>query len=266
VVYQTPPEEFAPVKDFGGRIVTTRDGTAFSIMFNFMGGRATPLADVRVRRALNMAVDRQAIIDVLLGGQTALSSQPAVPEAFGFDPEIKPYPFDVAAARALLAEAGYPEGFPMTLATSGGGVNSLLVVQRVADDLARVGVRVEVRTKPTTQYLLDFVQGRYETDAFTLQWGAYPSMDAIQMSVISSCRKTNPWYCDRTIQPVIDAAWVETDPARALALRRQVMRYYHEQAPSLFMFDNVAFLALSPRTTGYDNVFGFVPYENVRLA
>jgi len=265
VVYQLPPEDFALVTDAGGSIITITDGAAMAIYFNFGAGRTTPLNDLRVRRALNMAVDRQTIIDVLLAGRTQLSAQPAVPEAFGFDPSITPYPYDPAAAKSLLAEAGYAGGFPITFATSGGGVNSFLIVQRIADDLARVGVKVEVRTKPSTQYLLDFVQGRYDTDAFTLQFGAYPSLDAIQMTTTASCRKTNPWYCDPAIQPVIDAAWSEADPAKALALRHQVMRHYHDQAPAIFMYDNVAFIGLSPRTSGYDNAFGSIAYENVRL-
>jgi peptide/nickel transport system substrate-binding protein len=269
VVYQLPPEDFQLVKDAGGTILTITDGAAMSVNFTFgpsyQGGRQTPLNDVRVRRALNMAVDRQTIIDVLLGGRTQLSAQPAVPAAYGYDPSITPYPYDPAAAKKLLAEAGYPNGFSVTFATSGGGVNSFLIVQRIADDLARVGIKVEVRTKPSTQYLLDFVQGRYDTDLFTLQFGSYPSLDAIQMTTTGSCRKTNPWYCDREIQPVIDAAWSEPDPAKGLELRRQVMRHYHDQAPAIFMHDNVAFIGLSPRTSGYDNAFGSIAYENVRL-
>jgi peptide/nickel transport system substrate-binding protein len=265
VVYQLPPEEFSLVKDAGGSVLTIKDGAAMAIYFTFGQGRNTPLNDVCVRRAINMAVDRQTIVNVLLAGQTKLSSQPTVPEAFGYDPSIAPYPFDPAQAKHLLTEAGFGDGFAMTLGTSGGGTNSLLIVQRIADDLARVGIKVEVRTKPSTQYLLDFVQGRFDTDAFTLQWGAYPSLDAIQMTTTGSCRKTNTWYCDPSIEPTITAAWSETDPAKALALRHAIMRHYHDAAPSLFMYDNVTLIGLSPRTAGYDSVFGFIPYENVRL-
>jgi len=265
VVYQLPPEEFSMVTDFGGSVVTIADAAATAILFNFGKDRKSPLNDVRVRRAINLAVDRQTIVDSLLGGKPKLSGQPAVSAAFGYDPSITPYPFDPQKAKALLTEAGFGNGFNMTLETSGGTTNSLLVVQRVADDLAGVGIKVEIRTKPGTQYLLDFVQGRYEPDAFTLQWGSYPSLDSIQMSSIGSCRKTNPWYCNPDIEPTITAAWSEADPDKALALRHKVMKFYHDEAPSLFMYDNVTFLGLSPRTSGYTNVFGFIPYEDVRL-
>lgn len=266
VVYQLPPEDFETVTGYGGNVIHVRDAAASAIFLNFGEGRKTPLADVRVRRALNMAVDRQTIVDVLLSGKTVLASQPAVSEAFGYDPDIQPYPFDPTAAKKLLAEAGYPNGFSFVLETSGGATNSLLTLQRVADDLGRVGVKVEVRQKGTIQFLNDFVRGRYESDAMTLQFGAYPTLDALQMTTLSSCKKNIPWYCDKTIQPVIDAAWTETDPAKALELRRQVMRHYHDQAPAIFLYQNVAFIGLSPRTSGYSSVFGFVEYENIRIA
>ncbi len=265
VAYQLPPEEFQAIKDFGGSVVTAKDAAATAIYFNFGKGRQTPLNDVRVRRALNMAVDHESIVEILLGGQTKVSSQPAIPEAFGFDPTIAPYPFDLPQAKKLMREAGFEKGFAMTLETSGGTVNSLLIVQRVADDLAKLGVKAEIRQKPTTQYLADFVQGKYEPDAFTLQWGSYPTLDSIQMTTIGSCRKPNPWYCDPAIEPTITAAWSETDPDKALELRHQVMRHYHDQAPSLFMYDNIQFIALSPRTSGFTNIYGFIPYEDVRL-
>ena len=266
VVYQLPPEEFSMVTDFGGSVITINDAAATAILFNFGKDRQTPLNDVRVRRAINLAVDRQTIVDALLGGKPKLSGQPAVSAAFGYDPSILPYAYDPQKAKSLLTEAGFGNGFPMALETSGGTTNSLLIVQRVADDLARVGIKVEIRAKMATQYLLDFVQGRYEPDAFTLQWVSYPSLDAIQMSTIGSCRKTNPWYCNSEIEPTITAAWSEADPDKALALRHKVMKFYHDEAPSLFLYDNVTFLGLSPRTTGYTNIFGFIPYEDVRLS
>jgi len=265
VAYQLAPEDFATIADAGGRIITLRDGTATNVIFLFGGGRATPLADVRVRRALNLAVDRARIVDQLLGGQTTLSSQPTVAAAFGFDPTIEPFPFDPDGARALLREAGYADGFAMTLETSSFGTNGSAVVQQIADDWSRVGVKAEIRTKPVIAYLGDFVQGRFKADALTLQWGAYPTLDAIQMTNISSCRKPYPWYCDPAIQPTVDAAWVETDPAKALALRRQVMRHYRDQAPGLFLYESVAFIGVSARTHGFNSAFGLVNFDEVTL-
>ncbi|MBT4739835.1 MAG: ABC transporter substrate-binding protein [Rhodospirillaceae bacterium] len=263
--YQTAPEDFDVLQKAGGHVVSIKDGSVFSIMLQFGQDRETPLNDIRVRHALNYAIDKQTIADVLLGGLTSVASQPAVREAYGFDPTLSPYAYDPERARQLLSDAGYPDGFTMSLETSGGGTNGRSVVQRVADDLGRVGIQMDIQQKPVMSFLLDFVRGRIEADSFTLQWGAYPILDSIQMTNINSCRKSQPWYCDDDIQPVIEAAWTETDPQQALDLRRQVMRHYHEDAPGIFLHENIGFIGLSPRTQGFDQTFGYVSYESVRL-
>ena len=71
----------------------------------------TPFKDVRVRRAMNYAVDRAAIAENLLGGYVKPVSQPTPANAIGYDPSLEPYPYDPDKARALLAEAGYADGF-----------------------------------------------------------------------------------------------------------------------------------------------------------
>ncbi len=266
VAYQLAPEDFPTIEGYGGSIASVKDGATTTVMLQFEEGRDTPLQDVRVRHALNHAVDKQTIVDVLMGGQTVLATQATVREAYGYDPALKPYTYDPDKAKTLLAEAGYADGFDMTLETSGGGTNGWLVVQRVADDLGRVGVKVDIRQKPVMRFLLDFVRDRIDTDAFTLQWGSYPILDAIQMTNINSCRKSSPWYCDRTIQPVIEAAWVETDPDKALALRHQVMRHYHDVAPCIYLHENMAFQGLHPRVSGFRQTFGYIDFENIRIS
>ncbi len=263
--YQTAPEDFDLLRNAGGDVTSVKDGSIFSIMLQYGQGRDTPLNDIRVRHALNYAVDKQTIADVLLDGLAAVASQPAVQEAYGFDPTLAPYAYDPARARQLLSEAGYADGFTMTLETSGGGTNGRSIVQRVADDLNRIGIQVDVQQKPVMSFLMDFVRGRIDADSFTLQWGSYPILDSIQMTNINSCRKSEPWYCDEEIQPTIEAAWMETDPDVALALRHEVMRHYRDDAASILLHENVGFIGLAPRVQGFEQTFGYVSYETVRL-
>ena len=141
-----------------------------------------------------------------------------------------------------MIEAGYQNGFDMSLVTSGGGTNGALVIQRVANDLSAINVRVKIEQRPTMQFLSDFVRNLIKSDAFTLQWGSYPTLDAIQMTTINSCRKSSPWYCDTNIQDHIDLAWTETNSVKALELRHKVMKYYHEQAPSIYLYENIGLI------------------------
>lgn len=265
--YATAPEDFDLIESVGGSIAPVRDGAASAVMLQYTErDEDTPFNDIRVRHALNYAVDKQTIVDVLLGGRTIVSGQPGVHEAFGFDPTIQPYTYDPERARTLLTEAGYADGFSMTfVAPAGGGTNGDLIAQRIADDLGRVGVRVDVQQRPVMRFLMDFVRGRIESDSFRLQWGSYPIVDVIQTTNINSCRKTQPWYCDQNIQPTIDAAWSAMNTEEALALRHKIMRHYHEQAPSIFLYENIAFVGLSARTRGFDQTFGFIHFEDIQL-
>jgi peptide/nickel transport system substrate-binding protein len=108
-----------------------------------------PLRDIRVRQALSLAIDRQALVARALDGQGVATVQ-MVPEQFGgHDPAITVPPADPARARALLAEAGYPDGFGITLGCSNNRyVNDARICQAAGQMLTRAGFQVRVETQP----------------------------------------------------------------------------------------------------------------------
>lgn len=85
--------------------------TASRVFYIAMDASVPPLDDVRVRQALNYAIDREAIIDTLFGGFGRPAATFVSAQAFGFDENVEPYPYDPDRARELLAEAGHPDGF-----------------------------------------------------------------------------------------------------------------------------------------------------------
>lgn len=111
----------------------------------FIGLRSdkAPFDDVRVRQAVNMAVDRAAINEAVLGGYGELYGSVVMPP--NNSPDVEPYPYDPERARALLAEAGYPNGFTVTLQTPNGRyLKDVEAAQAVAAYLDMVGVRTRV--------------------------------------------------------------------------------------------------------------------------
>ncbi len=113
-----------------------------------------PMRDVRVRKALSMAIPREALIDRALGGDGILTSNIVPPGFFGYDDSIPVTPYDPEAAKALLAEAGYPDGFQITFHASTDRIAyAPEVVQVLAQVWSRIGVMTELETMPHSVYI-----------------------------------------------------------------------------------------------------------------
>ena len=109
-----------------------------------------PLKDARVRRALTLAVNRDALTERLLEGQAKPAGQFMRPGMPGNSPNLPPPPFQPDEARRLLAEAGYPEGFGITLAASNDRYpRDSEVAQAIAQMLGRVGIKTTVELMPS---------------------------------------------------------------------------------------------------------------------
>jgi peptide/nickel transport system substrate-binding protein len=130
-----------------------------------------PLKDLRVRQAISKAIDREAIKSRVMEG-LALPSANLVPAPmFGHNPALKPDAYDLAGARKLLAAAGYPNGFAMTIhGPNNRYVNDDQIMQTVAQMLARAGIQTKVETMPMSTYLAR--ARKLEFSFALLGWGA----------------------------------------------------------------------------------------------
>ncbi|HEU4720620.1 MAG TPA: ABC transporter substrate-binding protein [Gemmatimonadaceae bacterium] len=157
----------APAAKAADLQVVYSQGRLQGITFFDKGGRLNPaLADVRVRQALNYAVDRETITRSLFGPDAQPTSNPN-PTSDGDDPETRDYyPYDPERARRLLADAGYPNGFTLRMSAPGawiGPFKTTPLAQAVAGDLAKVGVRVELSSSANiTADNADLASRRFE--------------------------------------------------------------------------------------------------------
>ncbi len=244
------PDNLSVLEDAGHKGIRAIDPAVFG--FSFILFKKSPLQDVRVRRALNMAVNKQRIIDALLGGATVPASQPAARTVLGYDASIKPYPYDPAAAKKLLADAGYPNGFSFLMeGATGIDANDTAIFQQVQADLREVGVTMEIRTMPAVQYYNALGRTDFAGEAFPGEWQSWPILDVTRSVLAHSCQRTTPWYCDQEIMKTIVAARTEFDDTKALALRHQIAQHYHDQAPALFMYESAMFIGVSSKVKNY---------------
>lgn len=256
-----PADAIEDIEAAGGTVYTVGLPGAYSIILNMV--KTPAFRDVRVRQALNHAVNKDIIIEQLLAGRTLAVSQPAAHVAFGYDDTLKPYVYDPDKARQLLTEAGYAGGLTFVLESSGGVGTTNAIYQQVAANLALVGVTMVIRIIPITQMLANIQSGDWQGDAFAMSYFT-GTFDAMRPQRNQSCLWVNPWFCDEAIMPTIEAAFAESDVNRREVLTRQVMNYAHNNAQGLFLYENVAFDGLAPGIEGYRSDYGFIHYDAVR--
>jgi peptide/nickel transport system substrate-binding protein len=188
-----------------------------------------PLRDLRVRQAMSLALDRKALVERALSGQGAATMQ-LVPEGFGgWDPSVPVPAADPGAARARLTEAGYPDGFGMTLACPNDRwVADARVCQAVAQMLSRGGFAMKVDTMPGSLFFPRSRAGKnewpvimYELSLSSLRDGQYIlQVVAETHDDARAIGDGNPGgFSDPALDQLIEAAVVRSDPGRELAIR-----------------------------------------------
>ncbi len=264
IALQLGPDDMASVEAMGGRIHVRRlYGVLIMALQTLDGG---PFGNADVRRALNMAVDRQAIIDSLLAGKAEIATQPAARGTSGHDPALEPYPYDPERARELLAQAGYPDGFDFIFeGVIGTGPNDAAIWQSMAADLARVGVRMTIRTISYPQLTSNVNRGNWGGGGLSMDFGTAPSLDSMRPFQLHSCDWHAAWFCDESIMPAIRAARTEVDDEKRLGLVRNVLRHYRDQASSLFLYDQIAFDGLNARVKNYRPRTILINYDAIRI-
>jgi peptide/nickel transport system substrate-binding protein len=119
-----------------------------------------PLRDWRVRKALSLAINREAIRDRIMGGASLPTRNIVPPGFFGYVEELQPDPFDPEAAKALLAEAGYGDGFRMTImGPNDRYINDARIIEAVAQFWTQIGITTEVETMPRNIFFSDLIRG-----------------------------------------------------------------------------------------------------------
>lgn len=225
-----------------------------------------PLKDQRVRQALNYAVDKQAIADVILGGWVEVASQGAVPGISGYNPNLKPYPYDPRRARTLLKDAGYADGFDLDFEF----VATLtpldpVLFQKIAQDLSEIGVRTSVRQITFPDFLRKYTASQWgDVDAFGLFWNSATFQDAIRPFEYFSCFRINPFFCDEEVSADVKAVQVMADPIARDAKMQSIMAKFHTLAPAIWITNSAYVNATRPGIGNFRMIPAGIPFEELK--
>ena len=179
------PEDFARVKTSGRAHITSVPGTRTMYLSmdvwrasgspGMAAGAKNPFMDVRVRKAVYQAIDIGLLRAKIFNNAATVATQFMPPLMESFDPALKRFPFSLAAARTLLAAAGYPHGFTVRLdATNDRYLEDQLVAQALAGMLQPVGITVQVNAIPKAVFFPQMNRGD-----FTLYLAGWGSVDPL---------------------------------------------------------------------------------------
>jgi peptide/nickel transport system substrate-binding protein len=266
IMIQVVADDMAEIRAAGGTVDASPSPLLLQLAFvqeeAATTADITPLKDKRVRQALNHAVDKESINENLLGGALSLNTQYSLPFAAGYNPNLRPFEHDPVKARALLAEAGQARGLKL-LAHIRDFPN---VFQQVAQDLSKVGVELEVRPIVNAEWGRMFLNSKWDSATFSLTLGVAPENDTIRMMVFQSCRKNPPYYCNRDLMPLIDAADAEFDLAKREKMLQDVMEKMRDDVPAIFLFEQKEVNAYGKRVRGFKNPNRFMNFQEMTLA
>lgn len=238
IIYHTPVQEVESLDSAPD--IRVESVPSARVMFAGFDTFEPPFDDVRVRQAMNYAVDKEAIIENILDGWGFQTASVGGFASFGYDHSIEPYPYDPERAMELLEEAGYPNGFEADWqGTRGRYASDVEIQEAIAGYLEAVGVIVNQNLTDVGTFFDGWVNDQYE--GFWFFGLGDPLMDleyVINGTVYSGGRG---WYYNSPqTDELIEATKVEFDPDVREEFFSELLQILHEEAPWIFLWNEVS--------------------------
>jgi ABC-type transport system substrate-binding protein len=259
-----PPAKFLEIKNSpeGADIIV--DGAQLHTGYITLNTKVAPFDNVKVRQALNMAINKERITRILNGRATA-ANQPLPPLMPGYDTAFTGYAFDVEKAKALLAEAGFPDGFETILYSTNTDPQPR-IAQAIQQDLAAVGVKAEVRALAQANVI---AAGGTEGEAPMIWSGGmawiadFPDPSNFYGPILGCGGAVQggwnwSWYCNKDLDARAIAADSMSDPAKAAERQAEWGKIFTDimaDAPWIPLTNERRVVAKSPRMGGSGDIY-----------
>ena len=232
-------------KDSKLGVVSVDGPVALALRYNTQRGI---MKDPQVRKALTMAVDRDAIIKtILLGNAKPIASfQGAL--SFGNDPALKPLPFNPAQAKAMLQKAGVKPGTQIQLDFRGADSNFREVAQAVAGYLQAVGITVSLKPYEINVLLNDIIPNGKTGEMWQNQWGGWTfDFDNTAYAMYYTKQRWNPYDDDAKLNALLHMQRNTWDQVARKATLQQISRYVADQALEMPLYSLNTIYGLNKR-------------------
>jgi dipeptide transport system substrate-binding protein len=216
-----------------------------------------PFDDPRVRKALNMAINKQAIVDAVFEGAGAVAKNPIPPTMWGYNDAIQDDPYDPEAAKKLLEEAGVKDlsmkiwAMPVQRPYM---PNARRTAEMIQADFDKIGVKAEIVSYEWAEYLKRSSE-KDRDGAVILGWTGDNGDPDNFLAVLLGCdavgSANRAQWCHEPFNDLIQKAKVESDPAERAKLYEQAQVIFKEQAPWATLAHSVVYMPMSKKVQGY---------------
>jgi peptide/nickel transport system substrate-binding protein len=256
MIFDVAPDDIDTLRGRSGDGFQVVTSNADKLQFiQFMPRQATdPLADVRVRQALNYAVDVNSIVDNLFNGLGQRQSSPIMVGALGYDASVAPYDYNPTYARQLLAAAGYPNGFSATmdLASSDNPNEALAVVGQ----LQQIGVTVQPKTYEVGTFNANWSQDK-SGDLRMARWaGLQDPANFLNFTTVCGGFLADQYACDQDATNLAKQAASTFDQGARAGLYTQAARRLHDNPMGIYLANDVSVYGVGPRVQGWPGPTG----------
>jgi len=258
IVFVTEPHIEEVEKDPDLRLMWSKHTFLFSMIVTDLANpeNPSPWHDVRVREALAYAINSDAICKKVLKGTCEPYGDIIAPYQIGYDPSVKPYPYDPKRAKKLLAEAGYPDGFETTMTAY---PVFQLMSQAVQENLRKVGIESKLEVVEGGTYIHQLF-GKKLKGSLTLWSGPYWGGERIApLSLTSTLSPASPWTY--YITPELVAAyeeWIKMADEKSIATQaRKVSKLFREQLPRVPLWSLHTVFGVGPRVESWERLPGY---------
>jgi dipeptide transport system substrate-binding protein len=251
------PADIAKLKADPNLQVLQQEG--LNVGYVSMNVTKKPFDDVRVRQAMNMAIDKDAIIKAVFQGAGKPAVNPIPPTIWSYDKDIKPYPYDPAKAKALLAEAGYANGFTTDLwympVQRPYNPDAKKIAELIQADLAKLGITAELKSYEWGEYRKRLQAGEHQMGQ--LGWTGDNGDPDNFMGVLLSCQSAREGgqnlskWCNKDFSDLIDQAKKTSDVAKRTELYMKAQVIFHDDAPWIPIAHSVVYMPMSKKVVGF---------------
>lgn len=259
-----PPAKFVEVMSDPKQAAQVVVGGQLQTSYIAMNVTIAPFDRLKVRQAVNMAINKKRIIQII-NGRAEPATQPLPPLMPGYTKGYKGYPYDLAKAKALLAEAGFPNGFKTELYVMNTDPNPR-IAEVIQQDLAGIGIKVSIRSLAQA----NVIEAGGQKDQAPMIWSGgmawiadFPDPSDFYGPILS-CASAVPggwnwsWYCDKALDKEANRANRITNPAdqaKRLAMWSDIYMKVMADAPWVPVFNEKRYTMKSARMGGANDLY-----------